>query len=629
VEVTIRRGKAIAVAMVAIVIAFLIGSTGAAPTQTTGALELTTAPGALWLPPSEPREPAAVESWTRDESIAFSDTGQPAWTVPRDPDWTEDPYRSDAWLFRYHSLQWLQAVALSEQAAGQTSYDRTRFLLFDYIRENPRGRDAPSHRSWYDHAVAVRTDVIVWLYQEHLAGVLTPAERDRLSRSLRQHGRALRGYLDAEYFIGHNHNLFHAMSLYNLTAIFPKIDPSGEWRTRARARTSELMTEMVDVEEGVSTEQAAVYHSLALRLFADAHRLLQTWGDGLSAEELGTLAKMTRFGLLLTRADATLPAIGDTRYAQRQNLGIYRSALELVDDPVARYLLTEGSEGEPPPEFAAYPHTGWTIFRPRPDGSSDPALHLVMRSGPPPRLRSHGHIDHLGFTLFADGVPWLVDSGGPYRRDHPLREYFQSADAHNSVIVDGHDDALAFTPLTFGDEPGLSHARGTRQLGDGVVHDRAIVVIKPDTVVILDRVSGTSDDPEQATTLYHLAPGVRLTPVEGEAGGYVATSGDRKLSVWLDASEPIDVEFSASGEADGIRDARVTRAVGREERSPLLSVRHRVQADDWSIAVLQPGRHHAGALSARLAGDAVLVLQDDWQLEIPMDDQQAPTLRRP
>ena len=195
-----------------------------------------------------------------------------------------------------------------------------------------------------------------------------------------QHGQVLRSYLDAERFVAHNHNLFHAMSLYNLTAILPKIDPTGEWRQRARARISELMTEMVDVDEGVSTEQAAVYHSLALRTFAGAHRLLETWDDGMSAGELDTLRKMTRFGLMVTMPDGTLPAVGDTRYAQRQNFGIYRSALELVDDPVARYLLSGGSEGQPPPEFASYPNTGWTIFRPQREGSSDPALHLVMRS---------------------------------------------------------------------------------------------------------------------------------------------------------------------------------------------------------------------------------------------------------
>ena len=626
---SVRRGKAIGLGLVAVLIAFLIGSAGDPLPQATGLLQLATAPGAMWLPPPESRKPSAVEAWTRTGSIDFPDTGSPAWAVPQDPDWTEDPFGNDAWLFRYHSLQWLQAVALSEQAAGDTNYERTRFLLFDWIRDNPRS-DPPSHRSWYDHAVATRADVMVWLYREHLSGVLSPSEEDRLGRSLEQHGRVLRGYLDAERFVGHNHNLFHAMSLYNLTATFPKIDPTGEWRQRARARISELMTEMVDVDEGVSTEQAAVYHSLALRVFTGAHRLLQTWDDRLSAGELDTLRKMMRFGLMVTMPDGTLPAVGDTRYGQRQNLGIYRSALELVDDPVARYLLSDGSDGDAPPDFASYPETGWTIFRPKRAGATDPALHLVMRSGPAPLLGPHGHIDHLSFTLFADGVPWLVDSGGPYDRGDPLREYFQSPEAHNSVIVDGHDDELASTPTTSGDNRHLSFARGTRRLSDGLVHERAIVVIKPDTVVILDRLVGAAEDGEEATTLYHLAPGVSLTPVEGGAGQYVARSEGRELQVWLDGSEPIDVQFSASGKAPGVRDARVTRGIRQEERSPLLSVRHRVEPGDWSIAVLQPGSEEAGAISARMADDAVVVARrGDWRLEIPLDAQLPPTLRRP
>ena len=125
---------------------------------------------------------------------------------------------------------------------------------------------------------------------------------------------------------------------------------------------------------------------------------------------------------MVTMPDGTLPAVGDTRYAQRQNLGIYRSALELVDDPVARYLLSEGSEGDAPPDFASYPETGWTIFRPKRDGSTRSGASPRHAIGTAPRLGPHGHIDHLSFTLFADGVPWLVDSGGPYDRDDPLRE---------------------------------------------------------------------------------------------------------------------------------------------------------------------------------------------------------------
>ena len=167
--------------------------------------------------------------------------------------------------------------------------------------------------------------------------------------------------------------------------------------------------------------------------------------------------------------------------------------------------------------------------------------------------------------------------------------YFQSPEAHNSVIVDGHDDALASTPTTSGDDRHLSYARGTRQLSDGLLHERAIVVIKPNTVVILDRLVGAAEDGEQATTLYHFAPGISLTPIEGGAGQYVAHSEGRALQVWLDASEPIDVQFSASGKSPGVRDARVTRGIRQEERSPLLSVRHRVEPGDWSIAVLQPG----------------------------------------
>ncbi len=93
------------------------------------------------------------------------------------------------------------------------------------------------------------------LYPQVLARVMTPSEIGEVLKSLETHGQVLDGYVTGKAFRGHNHNLFHSLSLYNLALVFPELRNSSKWLSDARARISWLFPEIVQTDEGVSLEE--------------------------------------------------------------------------------------------------------------------------------------------------------------------------------------------------------------------------------------------------------------------------------------------------------------------------------------------------------------------------------------
>lgn len=57
-------------------------------------------------------------------------------------------------------------------------------------------------------------------------------------------------------------------------------------------------------------------------------------------------------------------------------------------------------------------------------------------------IAAHGHADALAFTLSIGGVPIIVDPGTyVYHADDYWRSYFRSTKAHNTIVVDNHDQS--------------------------------------------------------------------------------------------------------------------------------------------------------------------------------------------
>jgi hypothetical protein len=579
-------------------------------------------------PPSEDLWTTSVKAVDRRTARQLWDDGRqvqfgryPPFAVPEDPTWAEDPYGDLSWLRDYHSLSWLLIPARAYAETGDASYrDQVKAYLLDWIEDNPR-RDAPSVRSWFDGAVGYRTDLIVELFKPVLASAVTTDELGEVLESLELHGRLLRTYLDREGLAGHNHNLFHSLSLYNLSVAFPELLEADGWRIEARERVSTLMPEMVAVNEGVSLEQAASYHLLAIQLFARADEYLSRFDDGLDAAERQTLESMTAFAALLLTPTEELPAIGDTLYGADgwQRLTALRE--RGISHPFTDYVLTHGRDGTRPPDASFFPTGGYAILRP--DYSAGTAwasdLHLVVDTSP--RLRVHGHDDVMNVLLTAFGHSLLVDSGGPYAYGSAERAAFVGATAHNVVLAD--DVSAVPGPvldLVEVDEPDRSVVAGSYQVTPDVRDQRIVVLVKPDLVLIVDRLEATDGTPHPYRLLYHLPPDATVA-TGGTAG--IVRAGPAGMGFRIIGSGAPSMDVITGQEAPLL--GWVTQRHRGRTPAPTLSVLQ-TEARAWFVTVLAP----SAAADARIPdvtvterGDVleVVVVRDDWtdRLEIAAD----------
>jgi hypothetical protein len=130
------------------------------------------------------------------------------------------------------------------------------------------------------------------------------------------------------------------------------------------------------------------------------------------------------------------------------------------------------------------------------------AAHIVVKAGGfGEGSGGHSHSDVLSVVVRLGGQEVLIDPGTfTYVADPAERDRFRGSAAHNTVRIDGRDQAVLAGPFRWKEKPvvkvlGWSSSH-ERDLLDatcayaGFTHRRSILFVKPGVLVILDRVEG-------------------------------------------------------------------------------------------------------------------------------------------
>jgi len=171
-----------------------------------------------------------------------------------------------------------------------------------------------------------------------------------------------------------------------------------------------------------------------------------------------------------------------------------------------------------------FPDAGYAFVR---GGEGERGFHLTFDVGPFSRCvaANHAHCDALSFELFAGGQPILIDPGAylPWGKGEQWTRYFRSTAAHNTVVIDGHDQSelcdladarrRAITTLL-----AYSHDRGVVRIAAECVpywaangevrHQREVLCASGGNTTIRDRVLGNGRHHLQWS--FHFAPQVEL-----------------------------------------------------------------------------------------------------------------------
>jgi Heparinase II/III-like protein/Heparinase II/III N-terminus len=424
-----------------------------------------------------------------------------------------DPVRAGdhkvVWELNRH--QHLVLLAQEYLFSGEQRWiDEIAAQLESWWRENP-----PQRGINWTSALEVAFRALSWIWLWHfVSDVLPPRVRDRLSTGLYRHGLHLEYNLSI-YFSPNTHLLGEAVCLYALGRLFPRFPRAARWQARAGGVVLEQMPRQVHAD-GSHFEQSAYYHVYALDMFL-FYAALSNPDDGFRRR----LSVMGEYLEQLLGASGILPMVGDDdggrffnpysrrdRYA-RETLaacGVYLNRGEWIRDPDDRNALADwwfGPSAGPavtavqaaPPASRLFADAGIVIL-------AAELNQIVFDAGPfGPGSAGHSHADTLSIVVRRADEEILIDPGTyTYVGDPGWRNRFRGLAMHNTVRMDGVEQALPATPFSWKSRPEValttfetSTERDTVEAVcryAGVVHRRRLVFLKPDLLFVVDTLEG-------------------------------------------------------------------------------------------------------------------------------------------
>ena len=420
----------------------------------------------------------------------------------------------------------------------------------DWLSKNPVGYGV----NWAC-AMEVAIRAINWLFAGALMQEALPVDfLHTLLGALMTHGRFVRANLEL-MLVNTNHYLADLCGLAVLGLALPGPEPD-RWRRFALGEMAREMAFQVH-PDGASFEASTAYHRLATELFDLPLHLARRANVSVPAILTERVPLMHAFAAAITHPDGGLPLIGDS------------------DDGAESlpHLSTPSKSYPAPParRSASFPDAGFYVMR-----HAD--HYLICDCGPNGQRGNggHAHNDTLSFELFA-GRPWIIDPGTyTYTGDLDAYNWFRSTAAHNTVTVDGEEQAR-FDPgepfLLAPDARPVVHRwesgpeydwldaehGGYRRLAEPVTHRRQILFDKRrDLWLIRDLVTGGGT--HQLDWTFHFAP-VSITREASRGAIARASAPDGTCLLLIPTAGPdLDLTFERGW---------VSYRYGSRERAPI------------------------------------------------------------
>ena len=425
--------------------------------------------------------PQSAPSRAAHEAEEFTAVGTTRAFSPVPAFWSD---RSDGLLFLFH----LHGFAELPRALDGQGPSRALPFWSRVITSWLELFERPQLPAWHPYPTSVR--VIAWS-----VALSTDAWDDVLHRRMVESHWRQAHYLcrSVEHDIGGNHVLKNATALAFAGACFPD---SLLLDRALRLLDRELPRQIL--ADGGHEERSTSYHREVL------HDLRQV-------EEL------------LRRSERDVPA------TLREAIDHAESWAQAIAGPDLKLpLLNDAWEGPPLTrraieEVTVLPASGHVVLR---HGSDQ----VVFDCGPlsPRHLPPHAHADALSIVAWFEGEQLLVDRGA-FAYTGPQRECFRATAAHNTVEIErqnqcafwGDFRAARLPMVALGAVQRVAGAvlvsashDGYRHLEGGPIHQRVLVWLPGDGLLIVDRVD--SHNAHAVRSFLHLAPSAAL--VDGFVG---------------------------------------------------------------------------------------------------------------
>jgi hypothetical protein len=402
--------------------------------------------------------------------------------------------------------------------------------------------------------------------------------------------------------------------LFHTGVLFPEFKDAATWReTAAQWIYAELDNQVYP--DGVQIELASGYHHVSLNNFLQVYKIARLNHVALPHDFLGRLEKMYDFDVYGATPSRKLPGVQDGGYfdvrpALKEAAELFPGRADFL------WYATDGAKGRPPAETShAFPYAGYFVQR---SGWETDARWLWFDGGP--FGYGHQHEDKLQIIVEAYGKAFLVDPGNYTYERSKWRSYFIDSPSHNVVLVDGQPQRRrgARDRMEYVVKQPLPHVWTTTResdyveatydeafggdVGKGVQHTRAVLFIKPDLWVMLDRLTAVDGKEHTYQPLFHFdcpvkVDGLRVrTQNTGEANLTVLARRHEGLSVKIVEGQEDPVQGWLTKGISAVRPAPVAIFQTRGKTTHLLYVMAPTPpgAED-AVVALEPAGEDPGA----------------------------------
>jgi hypothetical protein len=256
-----------------------------------------------------------------------------------------------------------------------------------------------------------------WLWVRHLIGDFHPG----LLPALHLHGWYIERFLST-YFSPNTHLLGEGVALFAIGLLCPQIADAHRWQ----ARGWNIVLKQAETQvrpDGFHFEQSVYYHIYALDFFRFARSLAA----------INALAIPPSFDRTIGKMSAALAALSQS--GRPPNFG---------DDDGGRVIVGRDSSPAADVHVGSFALPSAGIYAMTSDRSQ-----LFIDAGPQGALTAgHGHADALSIQLITNGRPVLIDPG-TFCYVCPERNRFRGTAAHNTLQVDGRDQAQPNGPFAW------------------------------------------------------------------------------------------------------------------------------------------------------------------------------------
>jgi len=477
------------------------------------------------------------------------------------------------WIWEINRHQHLVLLAQAFVITGRSIYfDEVIRQLEHWWTENLFHRGI----NWAS-ALEVAFRALSWTWIWHFLGAsMSPEFRRRFLAELYRHGLHLQYNLSI-YFSPNTHLLGEAVALHAIGRLFPEFPRALTWRKLGRDIVRHEMKAQVR-RDGSHCEQSTYYHVYALDLFL-FHEILEDVTD----DYRDGLSRMTDFLASVVHANGDLPLLGDDDGGRVFHP--FGSRAQFARDTLATASLTQDKSVAP---YSERDVEGVAIWWLGPEKCrivklpnilrqsrvfSDSGL-VVMQRGDVSALfdagpfgswsAGHSHADTLSLIVSRGGEEILVDPGTYTYMDPDWRNAFRGTAAHNTVRIDGKNQAVPGGPFRWMDQPEVRLIHFSNTLGQdcaiavchygGFTHKRTVQFNTGTEFDILDELEGP--------------PGEHLVEQFWHVGAVVqqTTPGEWRIGHAADLSV----------EGGQLEQAWRSRVFGSKEASCVVVVRRRI-----------------------------------------------------